>query len=170
MKNFKDIQTGLLLAIVAIFLGSVLGGVFGVNEELIKSRLSSSGMEVLESVYEGNEAKVELTVGKAWKYMIRAHLHWGVMGIGALAICILTAFVGNSPLERKLTAIGIGSGAFLYGLFWMCAGFATPALGSTGLAKAAYDWLAVPGAGCYLLATLLCMKSVMFYKSTNLNG
>lgn len=164
MKSFQNIKAGLILSVLAMLCGFVMGGVFGANEEVIKSKLKNSGAENIETVYQGDAEKMKSVVDKSWKYMIRAHLHWGVMGIGALAVCLLIAFVGNSVWEQRGIALFIGLGACMYGAFWMMAGFAAPALGSTGAGKEAYGWLGWPGAGMYILATFWTIKNILFYK------
>lgn len=67
-----------------LLLGYGLGIVFGLNEEIIKSRLSASAAELQATAYHGDAAAVEAVLDKSWTYMQRAHLH--AAGLGTAAI------------------------------------------------------------------------------------
>ena len=144
---------GLALAVLTLLFGFGLGGVFGLNEDAIKSRLSASAAAVQASVYQGDHAAAQAVVAKSWTYMQRAHLHAGSLGTAAAVLTTPAALLGASPGVTRAISIGLGAGALGYSVFWMWAGFLAPSLGSTGAAKEALRWLAVPSSGAILVAT-----------------
>lgn len=154
LRPSRPMAIGALLALASCLFGFMLGGAFGANEDGIKKQLEDSAAPVLESVYGGDVAKKDAVVGKSWSYLKRAHLHGGAIGAVALAcIALLALFtVGGRAVDGIALALGIG--AVLYGLFWLAAGFRAPSLGSTGAAKDAYAFLALPGAGLSILGVV----------------
>lgn len=155
-----SIRAGALLALTAILLGFVLGGAFGAFEDVVKGRLEASGNAALATAYNGDVAAKDRVVSKSWEYLKRAHLHGGAIGaaaLGSIAILLLTTRLG--PIAR-LSAPAFGAGALIYSIFWLVAGFAAPGMGSTGAAKEAFKWLAVPGAGLAILGVVGTMVAV----------
>lgn len=145
---------GFVLSLCALLMGFSLGGAFGAAEDSIKSTLQSSASAVLETAYEGDQAKADAVVSKSWSYLKRSHLHAGGIGAAALAMLLLLALLGPPTRATQGVALLLGLGAMIYPLFWMVAGFKAPGLGGTGAAKDALEWMAVPGAGAVLLGTL----------------
>lgn len=160
VSNLRPLAPGIVLSLLSIIFGFVLGGAFGAAEDSIKGHLKSSGEEVLESVYKGDADKMNAVVAKSWSYMKRAHLHGGAIGAAALASIVLLGLFGSpGPLERISSTL-FGAGALLYASFWLFAGLSAPGIGSTGGAKEALQFLAIPGAGMCLLGvfgTLVCV-------------
>ena len=156
---------GLTLAVLTLLFGFGLGGIFGLNEDAIRSRLSASAAAVQTSVYQGDDAEARAVINKSWSYMQRAHLHAGSLGTAAVALTILVILLGTSPAVTRAISIGLGTGGLGYAVFWMWAGFRAPALGSTGAAKESLEWLAVPSAGLLLVSTatvaVLCLLALM---------
>ena len=161
MKNLPHVKIGLLLAVLAMLFGFGLGALFGASEATVKDKLKADGQAALTEMYQGDTAEMEKVVSKSWAYMLRAHLHAGVMGIGAVAMILLIAFSNAGSADTKITSIALGAGALLYGLFWMLAGFKAPSVGGTGAAKEAYYWIAWPGSGAYILATLNVLRIII---------
>ena len=62
----------------------------------------------------------------------------------------------------RITGLLALAGALLYAIFWMWAGFKAPGLGSTGAAKEALSFIAVPGAGLALLGAAGSLFAVLF--------
>jgi hypothetical protein len=145
---------GFLLATLTVFLGFALGGLFGLNEDAIKSRLSARAAAVEATVYRGDAAAADAVLAKSRTYMQRAHLHAGATGTAAVALIGMLVLVGVAPRSIRVTGILLGLGALGYSLFWLWAGFRAPALGGTGAAKESLRWLAMPSAGAILLGTL----------------
>ncbi len=114
---------GLALAVLTLLFGFGLGGVFGLDEDAIKSRLSASAAAVQASVYQGDHATAQAVVAKSWTYMQRAHLHAGSLGTAAVVLTILVVLLGASPGVTRAISIGLGAGALGYSVFWMWAGF-----------------------------------------------
>ncbi len=157
-----QIRTGAALALSAILFGFVLGGIFGFNEDAVKGRLEASGAAVIATVYQGDVAAKDAVVAKSWEYLLRAHMHGGGIGAAALgAIAAVVLLTGMGTVARW-SAFSIGAGALLYSLFWLWAGFKAPGLGSTGGAKEALSFIAVPGAGLTLLGAAGSLLAVLF--------
>lgn len=145
---------GFVLATLTIFLGFALGGLFGLNEDAIKSRLSARAAAVEATVYQGDAAAADAVLAKSWTYMQRAHLHAGATGTAAVALIGMLVLIGAAPRHLRVTAWLLGLGVLGYSAFWLWAGFRAPGLGSTGAAKESLRWLAMPSAGAILLGTL----------------
>jgi len=151
---------GLLLSLSAVLLGFSLGGAFGAFEAPIKKRLADSGDAALEAVYKGDAAAKDAVVKKSWEYLQRAHLHGGAIGTAALAsILALLLLCPAGPVE-KASAVAFGAGGLLYSVFWLLAGFTAPGMGSTGAAKEALSFVAIPGAGLCMLGLIGTIVSV----------
>ena len=154
---------GLAVAILTVLFGFAMGGVFGLNEDLIKDRLAGSATAVTTTVYHGDPAAAEPVVAKSWEYMQRAHLHGGGIGTAAIGMILVMLLIGTAPRTIRVVSLALGAGALGYAVFWMGAGFLAPGLGSTGAAKESLRWLAVPSAGALLLGTTavtyLCIRA-----------
>lgn len=152
--NLRAASLGLVLAVLTILYGQGMGIVFGLNEDVIKSRLKASAAEVRDSVYKGNDAAIKAVLDKSWNYMQRAHLHAGGMGTTAVSLIVVLCLLGTSRRTTAAIGVALGAGGFGYSVFWMWAGFRAPALGSTGAAKESLKWLAMPSSGVFVLATV----------------
>jgi hypothetical protein len=151
---------GFLLATLTILLGFALGGLFGLNEDAIKSRLEARAAAVETTVYRGDASAADAVLAKSWTYMQRAHLHAGATGTAAVALIGMLVLVGVAPRSVRITGWLLGLGALGYSAFWLWAGFRAPGLGGTGAAKESLRWLAMPSAGAILLGTLCAMVLV----------
>ena len=155
---------GLVLAVSAVLFGFTMGGLFGLNEHLIKDRLTASEAAVTATVYHGDAAAAEPVIAKSWAYMQRAHLHGGAIGTAALGMILVLLLIGTAPRALRVLGVALGGGALGYSVFWMWAGFIAPGLGSTGAAKESLRWLAMPSAGALMLATagvaFLCIRAM----------
>jgi hypothetical protein len=155
---------GLVLAVLAVLFGFTMGGVFGLNEDLIKDRLTASAAAVTATAYHGDAAAAEPVIAKSWDYMQRAHLHGGATGTAAIGMIVVLVLIGTAPRTLRILGIALGGGAIGYSVFWMWAGFIAPGLGSTGAAKESLRWLAMPSAGALLVATagvaFLCIRAL----------
>ncbi len=155
--DLRPLAPGIILALLAILFGFVLGGAFGAAEDSIKGRLRASADAVFESAYARDADQRDAVVSKSWTYLKRAHLHGGAIGAAALASILLMGLLGLSQgasrpgaLERA-SATAFGAGSLLYACFWLAAGLTAPGLGSTGAAKEALGFLAIPGSGLCVL-------------------
>jgi hypothetical protein len=144
---------GLALAVFTVLFGFAMGGIFGLNEDLIKDRLAASAAAVTSTVYQGDPAAAEPVVAKSWEYMQRAHLHGGAIGTAATGMIVVMLLIGTPPRTLRVLGLALGIGALGYSVFWMWAGFIAPGLGSTGAAKESLRWLAMPSSGAVMLAT-----------------
>lgn len=155
---------GLTLALLAVLFGFLMGGVFGLNEDIIKGRLAASAAAVTTTVYHGDATAAEPVVAKSWEYMQRAHLHGGAIGTAALGMIVVMLLIGTAPRTIRILGLALGAGALGYAVFWLWAGFLAPGLGSTGAAKESLRWLAMPSAGALMLGTaavsFLCIRAM----------
>lgn len=153
VESLRPMRAGLVLSLLTVLFGFGLGGVFGAFEDSLKGNLRSRAEAVRESVYGNDEAKLQATVDKSWTYYKRAHLHGG--GIGAVslaAILLLGALPSCRHALHGRIALGLGLGGLGYANFWLLAGTLAPGLGSTGKAREALSWLALPTAGLLLIS------------------
>jgi hypothetical protein len=160
---------GFLLATLTVLMGFALGGLFGLNEDAIKSRLEARAAAVETTVYQGDAAAAKAVVAKSWTYMQRAHLHAGATGTAAVALIGMLVLVGAAPRHVRVTGLLLGLGALGYSLFWLWAGFRAPTLGGTGAAKESLRWLAMPSAGAILLGTV-CALVLLVRKGVGARG
>lgn len=149
--------TGMILALLTIMYGQGMGIFFGVNEQAIKNQLKASAVAVRDTVYKGDDAAMKTVLDNSWNYMKRAHLHAGGMGTTAFALMIVLGLLGLPRATTLLLGVALGVGGLGYSLYWMCAGFRAPGLGSTGAAKESLKWLAMPTSGMFVLATLAAL-------------
>jgi hypothetical protein len=163
-KPIRAALPGLMLAVFAVLFGFTMGGIFGLNEDLIKDRLAASAAAVTATVYHGDAAAAEPVIAKSWDYMQRAHLHGGAIGTAAIGMIVVLLLIGPSPRTMRVLSLALGAGALGYSVFWMWAGFIAPGLGSTGAAKESLRWLAMPSSGAVMLATaavaFLCIRAM----------
>jgi hypothetical protein len=152
-SSLRAAMPGMTLAVLSILFGFCLGIIFGLNEDLIKNRLSASASSVIATVYQGNSAKTQPVLAKSWDYMQRGHLHGGGIGTAAIAMIVVLLLTGTRPSVIRVLAIALGGGALAYAIFWVWAGFLAPGLGSTGAAKETLAWLAMPSSGALVMAT-----------------
>lgn len=146
------VTPGLAAAILTLLFGFVLGAVFGLNEDAIKSRLNASATAVAASAYNGDAVAQKAVVDKSWAYMQRAHLHAGGLGTVAITLSLIMVFLGTGHVMARVLSVALGVGSLGYSVFWMWAGFRAPGLGSTGAAKESLAWLAIPSSGAVVAA------------------
>lgn len=165
-QRLRVARWGALLALLTVFFGFCLGGVFGAFEDAMKKDLADRAASVLDSAYGGDAAKAKSVVDKSWAYYKRAHLHGGSIGTAALGGILLLAVLRRPrDLIRRGVSIAVGGGALGYSMFWFLAGRAAPGLGGTGAAKDALEWLAVPTAGLVLIGfgALIVLTAIEFF-------
>lgn len=153
-EGLAKLKVGVFLALLALLYGFGLGAAFGAAEDSIMAHLEGSAQAVLASAYDGDPAKAEKVLSKSWTYFKRAHLHANGLGTASLALILLLACSTRVGRLEQATAALLGVGALGYASFWMFAGLAAPGLGSTGAAKEALRWLAIPTAGACIVGLL----------------
>jgi len=155
LDNLRITRFGLFLAVLTVFFGFALGGAFGGLEEQIQGGLRESALAVRDTVYQGDDAKVQAVVGRGWTYFKRAHMHGGGIGTASLGLLLLLGVLRRpSPTVRALTGWALGLGGIGYSSFWLLAGRLAPGMGGTSQAKEALRFLAFPSAGLLLLGVL----------------
>lgn len=161
VEKMKVVRIGILLSLLTLLFGFVLGGLLGAVEGKIKGHLKEEAQAVFDTVYKGDSAKMENIVDKSWIYFKRAHLHANGLGAISLAAILLLMFMQTTLILRKLTAISLGLGSLGYTLFWMFAALKAPGLGSTGAAKEALSFLAIPSAGMCIIGLISVLIIVL---------
>jgi len=156
-ENLKIVRWGLSFSLLAVFLGFLLGGVFGGFEDALKTGLQMRGEAVLQTVYESDSSRLDKVLEKSWVYFKRAHMHAAGIGTASLSASLLLSSLGGAVALRAVLSGALGLGALGYSSFWLLAGLRAPALGSTGLAKESLTFLAVPSAASLLLGFLLTL-------------
>ena len=157
LDGLKKMKLGVLFALLSLLYGFGLGGVFGAAEDSIKGHLETEAQAVFESAYGGDQGKLDKVRSKSWTYFKRAHLHANGLGTASLAMILLLACIGSVGRLEQATAALLGIGVLGYASFWMFAGLTTPGLGSTGAAKEALSWLAVPTSGACIVGVVLVL-------------
>jgi hypothetical protein len=157
LGRLKGMKIGVSFALLSLLYGFGLGAVFGAAEDSIKAHLEEEGRAVLETVYEGEPARMDKIVSKSWTYFKRAHLHANGIGTASLAMILLLACIGTGGRLEQVAAALLGVGALGYSSFWMFAGLTAPGLGSTGAAKEALQWLAIPTSGACIAGLILVL-------------
>jgi hypothetical protein len=156
-----------VLADFTILFGQGMGIVFGLNEDLIKSRLKSDAAEVQTTIYKDDQVASKAVTDKSWNYMQRAHMHAGGLGTTAVVLIVVLCLVGAPHVATMLISLVLGAGGLGYSIFWMWAGFRAPGLGSTGAANKSLEWLAMPSSGGFVLATIAVLFFVLVWIFTN---
>ncbi|AKU90783.1 hypothetical protein [Vulgatibacter incomptus] len=142
-------------------------------EDQIVESLRASADAVRDTVYRGDEAKVQAVVSKSWTYFKRAHMHGGGIGTATLALLLLVAALRRpSPAARALVGWALGLGAVGYPAYWLIGGMLAPGLGGTAQAKEALWILAFPSAGILLLGVLgvLVLATIEFFVAPKPSG
>lgn len=170
VEKMKVVRIGVLLSLLTLLFGFVLGGLFGAIESKIKGHLKQEAQAVFDTVYKGDSVKMENIVDKSWIYLKRAHLHANGLGAISLAVILLLMFMQTTLILKKLTAIFLGLGSFGYALFWMFAALKAPGLGSTGAAKEALSFLAIPSAGMCIIGLISVLIIVLKTVCCTRNG
>ena len=157
LERLKEMKIGVFFALLSLLYGFGLGGVFGVAEDSIKGHFEREAQAVFATAYGSDPVKMDKVTSKSWIYFKRAHLHANGLGTAALAMILLLSGIAAVGRLEKLTAGLLGFGALGYASFWMFAGLAAPGLGSTGAAKEALQWLAVPTSGACIVGLILVL-------------
>lgn len=152
----------ILIALFCIFSGFVLGGIFGAVEDSLKEMLNQRGTIVLADIYKGDVEKKNAVVKKSWEYFQRAHLHAGAIGTAALASTLSLIVLCEFGLVSTIASLIFSLGAIIYSLFWLLAGLAAPALGSTSAAKDSLEVMAIAGAAMCIMGAALTILVVFF--------
>ena len=155
--RLKPVKFGVLLSLLTILYAFGLGTAFGGWEDDVKGYITAEAAAVKDDVYKGDEAKMKKITDKSWVYFKRAHKHAGGIGAAATALILVLSLLSVNKLLRIFTAVFLGLGGLGYSVFWMLAALKAPALGSTGAAKEALAWLAIPSAGLCLIGLVVVL-------------
>ena len=161
IEKMKVVRIGVLLSLFTLLFGFSLGGLFGAVEDKIKGHLKEKAQAVFDTVYKGDSVKMKKITDKSWVYFKRAHLHANGLGAISLAVILLLMFMQAAVILKKLTAIFLGLGSLGYPIFWLLAALKAPGLGSTGAAKEALSFLAIPSAGLCIVGLISVLIIVL---------
>jgi hypothetical protein len=163
VQDCKAVHLGISLALCSVLFSFVLGASFGVFEERIKHNLAASAGKVFDTVYGSDMDRKNAVVSKSWVYLQRAHLHAGAIGATALGgiACVLVASGSAPGMLISFASLFWGAGGLLYGIFWLCAGFEAPALGSTALAKESFMVIGISGAASSIMGVVASLAHVI---------
>ena len=117
-ESLRAALPGLAVAVFTVLFGFTMGGLFGLNEEIIKGRLAASASAVTATVYQGDAAAAEPVLVKSWDYMQRAHLHGGAIGTAAIGLIVVMLLIGTTPRTTRILSLALGLGALGYSVFW----------------------------------------------------
>jgi hypothetical protein len=142
---------GILFSLICIAWGFVVGGLMGALDTGFKGLMRERARKNLDSVYGGDEAKLEKFVAKGFKYCIRSHIHGSAIGSSALACILLLALTGENGSIGVLSSFTFGFGGLAYSIYWMLAGIHAADIGDATLAKHHMRFIAIPGAGLTMI-------------------
>jgi hypothetical protein len=148
------VRLALVIGLLTLLFGFLLGAFFGGAEDAMKELLHNKGKVVLESVYQGDVAKLESVQSKSWTYFKRSHMHANGIGVVTLFLAFLFAALPIKGFVQTVPPTIFALGGLGYSIFWILAGLAAPELGATDLAKASYGWLAIPSTALMLIGLL----------------
>ena len=155
--RLRPLAPGLVCTFFAILYGFGLAAVFSGDDRWLKDKFREDAMAVFESKYDSNKARVDGVCAKAWVYFKRAHVYSGGLGAFALPVILLLALVRTPGLTSRLAAFQVGSGAILYGMYWMFVALKAPSVASTAVAAKSLAWLSFVGGGAAGLGVLLAI-------------
>ena len=161
VEKMKVVRIGILLSLLTLLFGFASGGFFGSSEDQIKDHLKDQAQAVFDTVYKGDSVNMKKVTDKSWVYLKRAHFHANGLGAISLAAILLLMFMPGALFIKKLTAILLGLGSLGYSLFWMFAALKAPGLGSTGAAKEALAFLAIPSTGFCIIGLIAVFLIVL---------
>jgi hypothetical protein len=120
-KELRTVKIGLLLVMLTLIFGIVLGVVFGINEDAVKSYISE-GVAAYPALHD------EQSNSKIWRYAQRAHFH--ATGIAAfsfgLLLLIMHSSLGGRLKTAAATLVGLGG---MYPLSWFTMFILAPSIG-----------------------------------------
>ena len=101
-NEFRNIRYGILFSLLTLLFGFGLVVTFGVYEEEILQIFSNKAEYVSQTIYEGDEAKMQKSVKLAWNHLNNARLHAFSLGTASLTLCVLLAFLSiNDNMKSK---------------------------------------------------------------------
>ena len=146
------------ISILGMSGGVFIAILFGLNEDLFKSRIDDGlhrNEKIMQIADEGKrEAKLETEAEKNWRYYQRYHFHATGIGAMVLAALLLTLYIPASPKLLLASRFVLSVGGFFYPFVWLFAGIYGPEMGRSE-AKEAFAVLGY--AGGLVLAGLLAV-------------
>jgi len=148
--QISEVRGGLALVMLILLFGLVIGVVFGIAEEGVKSYIS----EGIASHPEIHDAKSQ---SKIWRYAQRSHFHATGISAFSFSLIFLVMFSSLSSKLKKITSLLIGLGG-LYPLSWFAMFLLAPSLGRSAahhhIITESFTYIGV--GGLLLGITILC--------------
>lgn len=159
--SFRNIRLGILFSLLTLLYGFGLVVSFGVFEQDIKEIFTNKAEYVLQSTYQGDEAKMNAGISQAWNQLNNSRLHAFSLGTASLSLCILLAFLSINDNMKALVGFLLGAGALGYALFWLWVSIRLPAAGTLLAAKIPIRLLAQLSSGaCVLGLTSMAIATI----------
>ncbi len=93
---------------------------------------------------------------EAHKRLARGHAHWMGLGILAISLSLMLAFLDAPPLVKTIGSAMTGVGALVYPLSWIVMGFKTTVMGVEASQEAALPFVAV-SVPLVLFGLIICL-------------
>jgi len=152
------------LPVTGIILGTFIAILFGVNEGYFKDYIAH-GLEKNAKVAQIQDSAEKASYvakeeEKNWRYFQRFHFHSTGIGSMSLALLLLLCLVGaKHGTMKKIAALSISIGGFLYPFVWLFAAVYGPSLGRS-VAKEKFAIFGYMG-GLFLLGAVLTLILVL---------
>ena len=154
------------LTVLGMVGGVFIAIIFGINEDIIKHRISNGLQENVKIMSIVDTAQKESTLkaekDKNWRYYQRYHFHATAIGAMSLGGLLLLAFSMAPLILVRASAYMISIGGFFYPFVWLFAGIYGPSMGRSE-AKEAFAIFGYMG-GVFLVGLILLVFIVSKYK------
>ena len=133
----------------------------GGAEEPLRQYWQAGAQQVLPTVYNNDVQKIAPVIERAWRSLIRAHLHAGAIGTAAVALIYVLSRLNVTERYKQTNAIFLGFGAMGYSFSWLYAAFKVPLVGNMAVAKESIHYLAVLSVGMLLVGLIAVLGPVI---------
>ncbi len=154
-----------MLALLSIIGGVFISILFGLNEDIFKSKISAGLdrnvkiQQILDPTQKAEKIKVE--ADKNWRYYQRFHFHSTGIGAMMMGILLFLSKLRAPKKHRTAASFMIAVGGFLYPFMWLFAGIYGPEMGRNE-AKEAFAILGYMG-GLFLLGGIYSIVLASIY-------
>jgi hypothetical protein len=152
-------KNSIVIALSGIILGLSIAIVFGVNEDIFKSKIDKD-IRTSEhySTSEHKEAYLKKEASKNWRYYQRFHFHASAIGSMSIAVLLLIGFTGAPNSRKKILCYLLSVSGFLYPFVWLFAAIYGPEMGRSE-AKESFTFFGYMG-GLYLVTMIWALVEV----------
>jgi len=161
ISGMKPSKLGALFALLTILCSFALGATLGLFENEARDYLKVEAEGVKDTVYKGDEAKINEIINESLSYCRKAHTHSAGLGAIALAVIVYMGVIGTAGFIKFIGSLCIGLGALGYTAFWVVAAWMAPTLGSAVEAKNELYWLSQGSGGLCILGMLFALLAFL---------